>query len=862
MLQAPAVGSCSAAVRSSFQRFSPCLPRYVARLSLLRNNGWHQCGETPTRVVSLAHSGRRVHIAATFDGSVHARLEVLRRGDLGAILASVIGRYWGRPTLLERFREACRSVNRPLLDMCHAVAAPRSSFSRKEPRALGLSQSVRYVLVSASLTLTVSLACNTAQPGASATPTPADVGGAAAPLQSAAGPAPSPASSPRPSLPSVIIRRGLIAETVTLPGRVSSRDEVVASFSTTVTVGAISVVPGQSVGQGQVLVEVDVSRVGTDLETARTQLREAEGNLQQPRAQLEARLAAAQEEFAQATSGPSESEQLSALSAINLARASLVKAEGDLARLTQPPNAAELTAAHREIEAAAINVAASEAEVARLGRGPDPLEIRKAESEVRLAESDLATSRAALKKLQAGPDPGELQKAEADVGVAQAAVIKAQNDIEKLGSGPDQYDVEAAKRAVRQAEADLRAARARTFQTRAEKDAAITRAETTVSDAKGKLDKLSEGPKPGDLEAARVTFQNAKRQLDGALERLAVVRRGPSAESIQAAEAQVVKDQQSLDEARNRLELLRQGSAPDAVQAAATKLASARSAYAKAQKGLADLLKGPSPDQIQAAQMAAEGARLSVSIAEAKQAELQTGNQTRGRVEGEKAQAKITLLQSVLAGQALPFSDQQAKDIPEAGAYLQGFQAVANARSRVSILERALEARQLLAPADGRVSAVHVRAGDVASAGRPVVRIARSSDLIVRVDLQERDSSRLTVGQSVSVQPDQSSEDKASGQIIDLQAEGDRRVAIADIAWGSRPPSVGASVQTTVVTQQKENVLIVPQQAIRVVGGRRYVDVLEGNVQRRVEVEVGIVGDREVEVVKGLSEGQIVLVGL
>ena len=59
-----------------------------------------------------------------------------------------------------------------------------------------------------------------------------------------------------------------------------------------------------------------------------------------------------------------------------------------------------------------------------------------------------------------------------------------------------------------------------------------------------------------------------------------------------------------------------------------------------------------------------------------------------------------------------------------------------------------------------------------------------------------------------------------------------------------------------ITVQQKDDAFIVPQRAIRVVGSRRVVDIVEGMASRRVEVEVGITSGSDVEVIGPLHEGQ------
>jgi multidrug efflux pump subunit AcrA (membrane-fusion protein) len=59
--------------------------------------------------------------------------------------------------------------------------------------------------------------------------------------------------------------------------------------------------------------------------------------------------------------------------------------------------------------------------------------------------------------------------------------------------------------------------------------------------------------------------------------------------------------------------------------------------------------------------------------------------------------------------------------------------------------------------------------------------------------------------------------------------------------------------------QQKDKVLWIPLPALRTFQGKDFVLVVEGEVQRRVTVTVGIRSEDHVEVLSGLTAGQIVV---
>lgn len=72
--------------------------------------------------------------------------------------------------------------------------------------------------------------------------------------------------------------------------------------------------------------------------------------------------------------------------------------------------------------------------------------------------------------------------------------------------------------------------------------------------------------------------------------------------------------------------------------------------------------------------------------------------------------------------------------------------------------------------------------------------------------------------------------------------------------------SLGSSVYFTLTLEKKDNVLVVPRGALRSYGGRNYVQILDGQSRKEVDVEQGVVTQTDVEILKGLKEGQKIII--
>jgi multidrug efflux pump subunit AcrA (membrane-fusion protein) len=66
------------------------------------------------------------------------------------------------------------------------------------------------------------------------------------------------------------------------------------------------------------------------------------------------------------------------------------------------------------------------------------------------------------------------------------------------------------------------------------------------------------------------------------------------------------------------------------------------------------------------------------------------------------------------------------------------------------------------------------------------------------------------------------------------------------------PLHIGMSVEANIVTREKANALLVPADAV--LGSRVF--VIDGNRARARQIEVGIRGSRQVEILSGLAQGE------
>lgn len=178
----------------------------------------------------------------------------------------------------------------------------------------------------------------------------------------------------------------------------------------------------------------------------------------------------------------------------------------------------------------------------------------------------------------------------------------------------------------------------------------------------------------------------------------------------------------------------------------------------------------------------------------------------------------------------------------------------------------ALSSTLLAAPFDGIVISVESRPGDRVEAYEAIGAIADPSELWVVATVLEEEIDRIAVGQAVAVRLDAYPDALYSGTVLQIaseaiiwQGKSAYEVTIAFDDGQAVPATIRMGADVTIAGRAREEVLVVPTQAILTIGEREYVEVVgEGGEVQRVEVETGVSSGAETEIVAGLQEGQVV----
>jgi multidrug efflux pump subunit AcrA (membrane-fusion protein) len=197
---------------------------------------------------------------------------------------------------------------------------------------------------------------------------------------------------------------------------------------------------------------------------------------------------------------------------------------------------------------------------------------------------------------------------------------------------------------------------------------------------------------------------------------------------------------------------------------------------------------------------------------------------------------------------------------------------VERSRLEVEKLEASVKNGQLTAPFDGLLLSISLTEGREATAFNPAAIVGEVSNLEISADLRDTQLQDLQEGMPVIIRLSSRPGEEFHGQIRQLPypyGGGGRTQGVEEedtstrISLEKSPTEFGLElgdlVRAEVEVERSDGVLWLPPQAIRTFDGRKFVVVQDGEIQRRVDVTVGVEGEDRVEIEEGLTEGQIIV---
>ena len=192
--------------------------------------------------------------------------------------------------------------------------------------------------------------------------------------------------------------------------------------------------------------------------------------------------------------------------------------------------------------------------------------------------------------------------------------------------------------------------------------------------------------------------------------------------------------------------------------------------------------------------------------------------------------------------------------------------AIQQREDALATAQQTLADHYVRAPFVGAIAKVSAKKGDSASASTIIATLITRSR-IAEISLNEVDVSKIKVGQKATITFDAIEGLSIIGEVAEIDSVGAITQGVVTygvkIGFDTQDEKVkpGMSVSAAIITDAKQNVLLVPNSAVKQQGDTAYVEIFAGETQtpRQQTVQAGLSNDTMTEISSGLNEGDQVV---
>lgn len=238
---------------------------------------------------------------------------------------------------------------------------------------------------------------------------------------------------------------------------------------------------------------------------------------------------------------------------------------------------------------------------------------------------------------------------------------------------------------------------------------------------------------------------------------------------------------------------------------------------------------------------------------------------TISKAELESAENALTNANAAVT-QAELAADQAKEGINSAQASLQAASAgITSSQAGVTQATDALGNYIVKAPSSGYVNTVNVVSGSVVSSAAPAVSISDTSVLEMNAAISEYLINSINIGDNVDIYITSLASEPFSGvvsEVGEVPAAGSLTYPVkVRVTSGDSRIKAGMFAEVRFTSAKKDNVIIVPSEAVKISGGENYVYVLNGDdVAQKTKVTLGIDNGTIAEITGGLDTGDRIVV--
>jgi RND family efflux transporter MFP subunit len=207
----------------------------------------------------------------------------------------------------------------------------------------------------------------------------------------------------------------------------------------------------------------------------------------------------------------------------------------------------------------------------------------------------------------------------------------------------------------------------------------------------------------------------------------------------------------------------------------------------------------------------------------------------------------------------------RVKDGPDPDLLMEAKSRITRAEQQVEQAQDALLGSELYAPFSGVILEVNAIPGKFVRGGEGFILLGELSELEVVVTIIEEDFPQIEIGQCVELFFDATPESEVFGvvdRVVPRRLPGDRPLYAVYITFDHIPDGLvaGMTADASIITASVEQVLRLPKSLVKArTGQSAKVEVWMDGYREERNVQIGLRGDRYVEILYGLQVGEQVI---
>lgn len=227
-----------------------------------------------------------------------------------------------------------------------------------------------------------------------------------------------------------------------------------------------------------------------------------------------------------------------------------------------------------------------------------------------------------------------------------------------------------------------------------------------------------------------------------------------------------------------------------------------------------------------------------------------------------EAQNEVKLKQIAYQDLVLKYSTNAEQDLkPAIVARFKVTSGLAQAEINLKKARLDLERSVLYAPIRGKVAGLEIQAHNMINPNDIICEIYNHQQLVANVSLLESELNNIAIGQEAKISPLAQNQESYTAKVIDIDPKVDKKGMFQVKIKLNDSSNIISGMHVNCDIQIPQKIaLVVPKSAIVLRSGKKVVFSLENKKAKWNYVETGLENENEVEITKGLQEGQEIII--